>query len=118
MRDQRADQPIPTATSGAMRSAITSKWHLIAHEKLGDQIYEWTGDPGESNNLINTQSVEVAEPSAQTLAFGLERQLCPQLKSSRSAGAKMPPAVVTGFPNAAECVGSVWSGTNALKYPE
>jgi len=52
--DQEADQLIPTATSGALRTLITEQWQLIVHEKLGDQIYDRTRDPGESHNLINT----------------------------------------------------------------
>jgi arylsulfatase A-like enzyme len=68
MRDRQADQLIPTATSGAMRSVITSKWHMIVHEKLGDQIYERTRDPGESDNLINT-------PLGRTAALSLKSRL-------------------------------------------
>ena len=52
--DREADQLVPTASSGAMRSIVSSKWHLIVHDKLGDQLYDWTRDPGESTDLIST----------------------------------------------------------------
>jgi arylsulfatase A-like enzyme len=45
---------IPNAYTGAMRSLVTPQWHLITHEKMGNQLYDWIHDPAELNNLINT----------------------------------------------------------------
>ncbi|MBZ5720815.1 MAG: sulfatase [Acidobacteriia bacterium] len=66
--DQSADQYIPTATTGAMQSLITPRWHLIVHQKLGEQIYDWVRDPQESNNLINT-------PEGKAAALRMSSQL-------------------------------------------
>lgn len=52
--DREADQLVPTASSGAMRSIVSEKWHLIVHEAQGDQLYDWTRDPGEANNQVDT----------------------------------------------------------------
>jgi len=69
-RDKEADQFIPTATSGAMKSVVNSRWHLIVHDRLGDQLYDWTHDPGESTNLQETPEGRAA---ALTLRVELER---------------------------------------------
>jgi arylsulfatase A-like enzyme len=53
-RDKEADQLIPTATSGAMRTIVSPGWQLIVHDTLGDQLYDWTRDPAESNNMVAT----------------------------------------------------------------
>lgn len=52
--EKLADQIEPTSTTGAMRSLVTPQWHLIAHENLGDQLYDWVHDPQERNNLVHT----------------------------------------------------------------
>jgi hypothetical protein len=44
---------IPLATDGWMKSAISPRWHLITHEKYGDQIYDWRADPRETMDLIH-----------------------------------------------------------------
>jgi arylsulfatase A-like enzyme len=67
-RDKQADQLIPTASSGAMRSIVGSKWHLIVHDKLGDQLYDWTRDPGEFSDLIPT-------PEGKSYALGLRLEM-------------------------------------------
>ena len=54
--DQLAKTLVPTASTGAMRSLVTSQWQFITHEAMGDQLYDWTLDPTESNNL--TQRAE------------------------------------------------------------
>ena len=46
---------IALSTTGSMESIATSRWHLILHETAGGQLYDWTRDPAESNNLANTQ---------------------------------------------------------------
>jgi arylsulfatase A-like enzyme len=44
----------PLATDGWMRSVISPQWQLISHQRYGDQIYDWTSDPAEAKDLINT----------------------------------------------------------------
>ena len=66
--DREADQLVPTATSGAMRSIVSSKWHLIVHDRLGDQLYDWTRDPGESSDLIST-------PEGKAYALALKSEM-------------------------------------------
>ena len=52
--DRVMESKEPLATDGSMRSVFTPQWHLISHDKRGDQIYDWKSDPGELNNLIDT----------------------------------------------------------------
>lgn len=58
--DRQARNVEPTAMDGDMKSVVTSQWHYIWHEKLGEQIYDWTNDPGETRNLINTSEGQAA----------------------------------------------------------
>jgi arylsulfatase A-like enzyme len=44
----------PLATDGSMGSVITPRWHLIQHDKWGEQIYDWKADPQELRNVIDT----------------------------------------------------------------
>ena len=71
--DREADQLVPTATSGAMRSIVSSQWQLISHDKLGDQLYDWTRDPGESTDLISTPEGKVSARSLRLEMEGLMR---------------------------------------------
>jgi arylsulfatase A-like enzyme len=73
--DKEADQFIPTATTGAMRSVVSSKWHLIVHDKLGDQLYDWTRDPGESTDLVETPEGKAAALTLRVAMEGLTREL-------------------------------------------
>jgi hypothetical protein len=59
---------IPTAADGNMVSLVTPRWHLIVHQKLGAQLYDWTVDPRELNNLIDTRE-------GQATAVGLSLEL-------------------------------------------
>lgn len=43
-----------TTADGPMKSVVTTRWHLIVHKELGDQLYDWVHDPGESNDMIYT----------------------------------------------------------------
>jgi len=52
--DKVAGKLVPIASTGSMKSVLTPQWHLITHETMGDQIYDWVRDPGEFTNLINT----------------------------------------------------------------
>ena len=56
--DEGADKVIPLGTTGAMKSVIGQKWHLIIHKKFGNQLYDWASDPKEENNLIHTPQGE------------------------------------------------------------
>jgi arylsulfatase A-like enzyme len=47
---------------GAMRSVLSSEWHYIAHEKFGEELYDWLADPQETLNLADgTGTQPVAE---------------------------------------------------------
>src|SRR5262249_54413404 len=52
--DRQARNVEPTAMDGNMKSLITSHWHLIVHQTLGAQLYDWIDDPGELRNLSHT----------------------------------------------------------------
>src|SRR5437868_13669702 len=52
--DETADRLIPTATRGAMKSMVTPKWHLIEHQTLGNQLYDWLRDPDELNDVSSS----------------------------------------------------------------
>lgn len=67
-RDSQARQVEPTAIDGDMKSLVTPEWHLIVHQTMGAQIYDWAHDPGERHNLINT-------PEGQAAAKRLEPEL-------------------------------------------
>jgi arylsulfatase A-like enzyme len=50
----------PLATDGSMSSMVTRRWHLITHEKYRDQLYDWTTDPGEIRDVMNTPEGKAA----------------------------------------------------------
>jgi hypothetical protein len=52
--DQLARTLVPTASTGAMKSLVTTRWQLITHETMGDQLYDWVLDPAESDDVIHT----------------------------------------------------------------
>jgi arylsulfatase A-like enzyme len=66
---------IPTAADSNMASAVTPHWHLIVHEKLGAQLYDWTADPGELKDLNET-------PEGQITAASLSLQLKASIKGT------------------------------------
>jgi arylsulfatase A-like enzyme len=70
-KDQAADALEPTASSGAMRSLVTPQWQLIVHERLGTQLYDWTRDAHELNNLIDTND---GKSTAVDLSTQLEQR--------------------------------------------
>ena len=61
--DRQARNVEPTAMDGDMRSLITPQWHLIWHEKFGEQLYDWVHDPAETNNVIYTPAGKAAANS-------------------------------------------------------
>jgi arylsulfatase A-like enzyme len=72
--DRVVEGKIPIATNGWMRSLVTPRWHLITHEKFGHQLYDWTHDPKESNNLIDS-------PEGRATALRLASQFDAQAKT-------------------------------------
>lgn len=66
--DEDADRRLPTGKTGPMKSLVTARWQLIMHKNLGDQVYDWIDDPGESHNLIQSAA-------GQEVARRLTRQM-------------------------------------------
>jgi arylsulfatase A-like enzyme len=60
-REREAARRVPAAISGPMQSLVFESWHLIVHQSLGVQLYDWTQDPGESKNLIDTPTGRATE---------------------------------------------------------
>jgi arylsulfatase A-like enzyme len=52
--DQAARTIVPTASTGSMKSLVTTQWQLITHETMGEQLYDWALDPEESDDVIRT----------------------------------------------------------------
>jgi arylsulfatase A-like enzyme len=52
--DPVLDKRLATAQTGSMKSVVTPQWHLIVHNMLGEQLFDWRHDPTESKNLIAT----------------------------------------------------------------
>jgi arylsulfatase A-like enzyme len=50
--DRVVEGKIPIATNGGMKSLVTPGWHLIVHQKSGQQLYDWVHDPGESTDRV------------------------------------------------------------------
>jgi arylsulfatase A-like enzyme len=67
-RDKSARRLVPTAFDGHMKSILTPHWHLIEHQTLGNQLYDWVNDPGELKNLIDT-------PEGAVVAHSLEVEI-------------------------------------------
>ena len=70
--DEGADKRIPLGTTGAMKSILGDRWHLILHKKFGNQLYDWVNDPTESKNLIHTRQ---GEEATSKMMSGLEDRL-------------------------------------------
>ena len=66
--DRQADQMIPTAASGQMVTVVSAQCQLIVHQTQGAQLYDWTNDPGETRNLIDT-------PQGRSAAEQLESEI-------------------------------------------
>jgi arylsulfatase A-like enzyme len=39
---------------GSMASLVGPRWHYIAHQTLGEELYDWQRHPGEQHNLAGT----------------------------------------------------------------
>jgi arylsulfatase A-like enzyme len=66
--DRQADELIPTAASGPMQTVVSPQWQLVVHQTQGAQLYDWTSDPGETRNLIDT-------PEGRAVAEQLEAEI-------------------------------------------
>jgi arylsulfatase A-like enzyme len=73
--DRVMEGKIPLATNGSMQSVVTPRWHLIVHQTLGRQLYDWTRDPGELQNLAQ-------EKAGSEVAVGLLPELQPKSTSA------------------------------------
>ena len=73
-------QLVATTADGPMKSVVTTRWHLIVHKELGDQLYDWVHDPGETNNLINTA---LGQQAARGLNARLETLLARSAEQNR-----------------------------------
>jgi arylsulfatase A-like enzyme len=57
--DQAARTLVPTSSTGSMKSLVTTRWQLITHATMGDQLYDWVLDPAESFNVTHPLGGEV-----------------------------------------------------------
>ena len=73
--DTILDKRLATAQTGSMKSLVTPEWHLIVHNMLGEQLFDWRHDPTESKNLIAT-------PEGQKVAGELLSDLASELNGS------------------------------------
>jgi arylsulfatase A-like enzyme len=74
--DQAARTLVPTSSTGSMKSLVTTRWQLITHETMGDQIYDWVLDPAESSNLAPT-------PEGQAKVGGLKSRMTDVMKQKK-----------------------------------
>jgi arylsulfatase A-like enzyme len=73
--DRVVEGKIPIATNGGMKSLVTPGWHLIVHQKLGEQLYDWEHDPGESKD-------RVADPANHSISVRLAEEISARTKAS------------------------------------
>jgi arylsulfatase A-like enzyme len=74
--DQAARTLVPTSSTGSMKSLVTTRWQLITHETMGDQLYDWALDPAESNNSAHT-------PQGQPRVGDLKSRMAEAMKSMK-----------------------------------
>jgi arylsulfatase A-like enzyme len=59
--DIASEKVVPVSMDGPMRSVTTSDWQLIAHEKFGNQLYNYRNDAAETRDMLwSPQSVNTA----------------------------------------------------------
>ena len=78
-----ADATEPTSTTGAMKSLVTQQQQLIAHENLGNQLYDLQQDAGEQNNLADTPAGQQALSSFDTRMQTILGKLWPERREER-----------------------------------
>jgi arylsulfatase A-like enzyme len=66
--DQAARSLVPTSSTGAMKSLVTTQWQFITHETMENQLYAWVLDPAESNDFAHT-------PEGQATIGGLKSRM-------------------------------------------
>jgi arylsulfatase A-like enzyme len=71
--DQAAKTLVPTSSTGAMKSLVTTRWQFITHETMGDQLYDWVADPAESNNFAG-------KPQSQATAGEMKARMADVMK--------------------------------------
>jgi len=74
--DRVVEGKIPIATNGAMQSLVTPGWHLMVHQKLGKQLYDWVHDPRESTD-------RAGGPGNQPIVVSLTSELETRTKARR-----------------------------------
>jgi arylsulfatase A-like enzyme len=72
--DQAARRLVLTSSTGAMKSLVTTRWQLITHETMGDQLYDWVLDPAESDN-------SAATPQGQATVGDLKSRMAEAMKN-------------------------------------
>jgi len=66
---------INPSTHGAMKSVVGDDMQYIAHEKFGEELYDWRNDPQELNNLIDESSSKPIVESFKTYLKNLIGEL-------------------------------------------
>jgi arylsulfatase A-like enzyme len=87
MEDEAAIQRIPTNVTGWMKTLVTPQRQLIVHEKSGNQLYDWTQDPGELHDLAQTPAGK-AEADKLTAQLQSELTVRPPRPGSLTASHK------------------------------
>jgi arylsulfatase A-like enzyme len=41
--------------SGSLKSLVSPEWQYIVHEKTGEELYDWKGDPQQLNNVAQSE---------------------------------------------------------------
>ena len=59
--DLISEKYVPTSMQGAMKSLTTAQWQLITHERLANQLYDYSADPHELKDVFRApESQEVS----------------------------------------------------------
>jgi arylsulfatase A-like enzyme len=74
--DRAVEGKIPLATNGGMQSLVRPGWHLIVHQKSGQQLYDWVHDPGESADRARA-------PETHAIVVSLSSELETRTKTPR-----------------------------------
>lgn len=73
--DLAAQKIVATSMAGPMKAILSGPSYFIVHKSLGDQLYDWTLDPGESTNLTGS-------PAGQGMAAELNSHMRDMLTQS------------------------------------
>lgn len=87
-KEKREKRLAPTSLTGSMKSLVTNQWHLIVHKTLGGQLFDWSHDPGEMQNLIyTTAGQETARQLVAQMQDLLAGNSSPHAPSTMALGA-------------------------------